>query len=1189
MDYPGLEPGKKTEDGTDVSSDDSNVYNYVDKDDIKLPPQSANTGSSSSDHTFSKTTDNIPGLVDNGLYVPGAFRQALWDGCDRQLDNCWACEYQHDCNLPTSLGVCNQTVSGNQHVSTIDWNSDNTSSHDVVRTTNLSEETTTLGLPPVTTILQQVAAKPSEGTSTLPEVTAKPPKLTTTLPEVTAKPVKLTTTLTEVTAKLPKVTTTKPEVTAEPVKLTTTLPEVTAKPPKVTTLPEVTAKLPNLTTLPEMTAKPPKLTATLPEVTAKPPKLTASLPEVTAKPVKGTTTLPEVTAKPPKLTASLPEVTAKPVKGIATLPKVTAKPPNLTTTLPEATAKPPKPTTMLPEVTAKPPNLTPTLPEVTAEPVKLTTMLPEVTAKPPNLTSTLPEVTAEPPKLTTTLPQVTTTLPEVTAKPVKLTTMLPEVTAKPPNLTSTLPDVTAKPVKVTTALPDMTAKPPKLPEVTAKPVKGTTTKPEVTAKPPKLTTTLPQVMTKPPRMTTTLQCLKLTPPANGSIVGSKFSRKVVYFRCDPGYKLVGRSRLYCLSDGTWSGRSPTCIVVECPTLKGLINGHPGLGSMKPNQKVVYFSCHRGYTRVGARVIKCQTDGTWSNSAPTCKAVRCPKLTAPANGTMTGLNGVYSKGLHFRCDQGYTRVGRSSVTCQGDGTWNGKPPTCKDLVSVYISYIRPVMEYGAPVWHSGLSNSLSNKIEKVQRRALRIILGASFTSYSTACAQLGLPTLYARRHELTAKFAKSLEQSDQYRHLLPPLRGEGVMRFRCARGYNLVGVPTITCQADGTWSDSVPTCKAVQCSKPTPPMNSHMDGSCTYYGVMHFRCDHGYNLVGAANIRCQADAVQCPELKPPIHGNMDGSFSYKAAVHFRCARGYNLVGAATITCQADGTWSDSVPTCEAVQCTEPRPPNHGNMDGSCLYNGAPMRFSCDHGYNLVGAPYIRCQADGTWSDSVPTCEAVQCLKPTYLKNGYVVLDKGKRRFGCKRGYNLVGAKTITCQADAAGCKKVEPPVNGQMRKRRNKGNNYLEFRCNQGYRLVGEKYIVCQPDGTWSDSVPTCKAICRGDYQLLAETCIRISLHLSQYSEAEGACRSEGAKLAMPKTKELDLALRNLIRTVGRNYDYWIGLKKENSWRWADGSLLKHHHYKLMIVTKPQLRPTFSMVSIRLARQDLTTHISHYAH
>ncbi|KAI8485844.1 hypothetical protein Bbelb_363960 [Branchiostoma belcheri] len=85
----------------------------------------------------------------------------------------------------------------------------------------------------------------------------------------------------------------------------------------------------------------------------------------------------------------------------------------------------------------------------------------------------------------------------------------------------------------------------------------------------------------------------------------------------------------------------------------------------------------------------------------------------------------------------------------------------NLVSVYISYIRPVMEYGAPVWHSGLSNSLGNKIEKVQRRAVRIILGASFTSYSTACAQLGV-ALYARRHELTRELNAEAGGAEQHR-------------------------------------------------------------------------------------------------------------------------------------------------------------------------------------------------------------------------------------------------------------------------------------------------------------------------------------------------------------------------------------------------------------------------------------------
>ncbi|KAI8485682.1 hypothetical protein Bbelb_365160 [Branchiostoma belcheri] len=68
----------------------------------------------------------------------------------------------------------------------------------------------------------------------------------------------------------------------------------------------------------------------------------------------------------------------------------------------------------------------------------------------------------------------------------------------------------------------------------------------------------------------------------------------------------------------------------------------------------------------------------------------------------------------------------------------------DLVTVYVTYIRPVTEYAAPVWHSGLSTLLCNKLEKVQRRALRIILGKDFISYSKACEQPALPTLKGRR-------------------------------------------------------------------------------------------------------------------------------------------------------------------------------------------------------------------------------------------------------------------------------------------------------------------------------------------------------------------------------------------------------------------------------------------------------------
>ena len=94
---------------------------------------------------------------------------------------------------------------------------------------------------------------------------------------------------------------------------------------------------------------------------------------------------------------------------------------------------------------------------------------------------------------------------------------------------------------------------------------------------------------------------------------------------------------------------------------------------------------------------------------------------------------------------------------------------EDLVIVYTTYVRPIIEYAAPVWHPGLTTSLSNKLERIQRRAVRTILGANYTSYAEACSQLGLPSLHQRRENLTLKFAKSLLTSSQYRHLLPPDR------------------------------------------------------------------------------------------------------------------------------------------------------------------------------------------------------------------------------------------------------------------------------------------------------------------------------------------------------------------------------------------------------------------------------------
>ena len=45
-------------------------------------------------------------------------------------------------------------------------------------------------------------------------------------------------------------------------------------------------------------------------------------------------------------------------------------------------------------------------------------------------------------------------------------------------------------------------------------------------------------------------------------------------------------------------------------------------------------------------------------------------------------------------------------------------TQKDLVSVYVSVERPVLEYECPVWRTNLPQYLSDNIEVIQKRALK---------------------------------------------------------------------------------------------------------------------------------------------------------------------------------------------------------------------------------------------------------------------------------------------------------------------------------------------------------------------------------------------------------------------------------------------------------------------------------------
>ena len=75
-----------------------------------------------------------------------------------------------------------------------------------------------------------------------------------------------------------------------------------------------------------------------------------------------------------------------------------------------------------------------------------------------------------------------------------------------------------------------------------------------------------------------------------------------------------------------------------------------------------------------------------------------------------------------------------------------------------------------VWHNALPVKLSDSIERVQKRALRIIFPV--LRYQEALATTGCVPLHTRRMELCSKlFTKIKEPESRLRHLVPPTRSQ----------------------------------------------------------------------------------------------------------------------------------------------------------------------------------------------------------------------------------------------------------------------------------------------------------------------------------------------------------------------------------------------------------------------------------
>ncbi|XP_068694477.1 uncharacterized protein [Montipora foliosa] len=506
----------------------------------------------------------------------------------------------------------------------------------------------------------------------------------------------------------------------------------------------------------------------------------------------------------------------------------------------------------------------------------------------------------------------------------------------------------------------------------------------------------------------------------GSVEGSFH-----YFSCKKGYSLVGSNTLRCNEEGKWNGSVPTCII-ECPHLPPVIEHGEIVGSGHIKGSVYQFSCHEGYAIVGREILYCTETGTWNSSVPICLK-ECPSLPLSIqHGYINGSGFVEGSNYRFSCIQGYSLVGENSLHCTNKGKWNSSVPSClKECQQLPLSIV------------NGYVNSTGS------------IYGSFYT-------------------------------------------------FKCRDGYSLIGQELLYCTEDGTWNASIPVCLR-ECP-PLPPFipNGYVNGTGSVDGSLYtFNCSLGYSLVGEHTLHCTSEGrwnasipaclKECPRLPLSItNGLLNGTGSVHGSFYtFKCRDGYSLNGQDLLYCTENGTWNASMPVC-LIECPQ-LPPSiaNGFVNGEGSIHGSIFIFKCQQGYSLIGQRTLYCTDKGKWNGSIPICLKDCPVLPSSIPNGFVSsdgsVDGSLYHFSCEKGYTLIGANSLFCSSHGRWngsvpvCQKDCPELNKTLENGRVTGNGFssgstYSFHCNEGYIVEGKSVLFCNEEGKWNASEPVCSRV-----------------------------------------------------------------------------------------------------------------------
>ena len=107
---------------------------------------------------------------------------------------------------------------------------------------------------------------------------------------------------------------------------------------------------------------------------------------------------------------------------------------------------------------------------------------------------------------------------------------------------------------------------------------------------------------------------------------------------------------------------------------------------------------------------------------------------------------------------------------------------EDLKIIYFLFVRSLLEQSAPVWHSSLTEENSDDLERVQKSAVKIILGTKYLGYEKSLAKLDMLSLKERREQLCLSFAEKCVKNPKTQNMFPTNKKKHLMETRNPEHY-----------------------------------------------------------------------------------------------------------------------------------------------------------------------------------------------------------------------------------------------------------------------------------------------------------------------------------------------------------------------------------------------------------------------